>query len=265
MVPDAVFVSALKQLEAFYAEMSGAFAAPAFVQDQVHPRFRYAVHSDSLACFLKGVKLVSTLNAAVVLYQNAYPQETGALCRMADDFSNEVMFLLLPQAGQDVDATQRQFLENFFQEEFDAPGDPLGAEQKRVTVPVRKIQAAFAKLVANELNPSDAQEMLRTIQQAFSGYVHGAYPHIMELYGGTPARFHLSGMPNTPTTDGWNRQLVGYIYRAIIITAVIARKLQYAHLEPAIRALMADFEKETGCAPVQTAEKMLESIKRNAT
>jgi hypothetical protein len=261
---EAALAHALRQLESFYAEMRGAFAPPVFVDEPPYPRFRYAVHTDSLACYLKGGKLVSTLNAALILYQHGYPQEVGALCRMADDFSNEVMFILLPQGGEEVDATQRQFLENFFQEEFDDARDPLGSEQTRVTVPAKKIHAAFAKLAANEINPSDAQEMLRTIQQAFSGYVHGAYPHIMELYGGDPPRFHLSGMPNTPTTKGWKGQLVGYVYRAIMLTALVSRKLKYGHLEPPIRALMADYEKETGCAPVDTAARMLDSIKRNA-
>jgi hypothetical protein len=199
---EAALAHALRQLESFYSEMSGAFAPPAFVNEPAYPRFRYRVHTDALACYLKGARLISTLNAAFILYQHAYPQEVGALCRMADDFSNEVMFILLPQAGEEVDEVQRQFLENFFHEELDKPADPLGSEQKRVTVPARKIHAAFAKLASNEINPSDAQEMLRTIHQAFSGYVHGAYPHIMELYGGNPPRFHLSGMPNTPTTEG---------------------------------------------------------------
>lgn len=30
--------------------------------------------------------------------------------------------------------------------------------------------------MADDLNPSDVRELLRTTQQAFSGYVHGAYP-----------------------------------------------------------------------------------------
>jgi hypothetical protein len=105
---------ALRQLEAFYGEMRGAFALPALAERGTYRAHRYAVHTDSLACYLKGVKLISTLNAALVLFQHGYPQKVGALCRMADDFSNEVMFILLPQQGEEVDAAQRQFLENFF-------------------------------------------------------------------------------------------------------------------------------------------------------
>ena len=48
-----------------------------------------------------------------------------------------------------------------------------------------------------DLNPSDAQSAMSTLHKAYSGYVHGAYPHIMELYGGNPARFHMAGMRDT--------------------------------------------------------------------
>jgi hypothetical protein len=87
----------------------------------------------------------------------------------------------------------------------------------------------------------------------------------MELYGGNPPKFHTSGMPNTPTIAGWEKQLIGYVYRAIVITALVARKLKLGYLEQPIRALMADYEKDTGCAPVETAAKMLDGIKRSAT
>ena len=118
---DDVLATTLRHLEAFYTEMNGALVPPLFVDDKRHPRFRYEVHTDTLACFLKGVKLVSTLNAALILYRHAYPQEVGALCRMVEDFTDEIMFTLVPQGDNEVDQTQRQFLENFFQEELDKP------------------------------------------------------------------------------------------------------------------------------------------------
>src|SRR6266545_798131 len=94
-----VIEKALRQLEAFFAEMHGVFAPPVLVDDKKHPRFRYVAHTDALACYLKGVKLISTLNASAILYRHSYPQEVGALCRMADDFANEIMFILVAQGG----------------------------------------------------------------------------------------------------------------------------------------------------------------------
>lgn len=116
--------------------------------------------------------------------------------------------------------------------------------------------------MAGELNPSDAQELLRTTHQAFSGYVHGAYPHIMEMCGGNPPRFHVSGMLGTPRIDEWRGQLVGYVQRLIIVSVFIARKLGVTNLEAPLRALLEEFEKTTGTEPVLKASEMLVNYKK---
>ncbi len=254
----------LQQLEQFYAEMDKATGDLLFRDVGPFKQFRHETLTESLACYLKGIKTISTLNACVVLLRHGYAQEVGALCRMADDFCNEIFFLLQPQ-GDDgsFSADQVRFLENFFQEEFDEPVDPLRSTQKRGTVPVRKIHATFGKLAAGELNPSDAQELLRTTHQAFSGYVHGAYPHIMEMCGGNPQRFHVSGMLGTPRIEEWRGQLIGYVQRLIIASVFVARKLGVTDLEAPLRALLEDFEKATGTEPVLKASELLAKYKKD--
>jgi hypothetical protein len=102
--------------------------------------------------------------------------------------------------------------------------------------------------------------------QAFSGYVHGAYPHIMEMFGGNPPRFHLSGMLNTPRIDEWHGQLVGYVYRLTMASVFVARKLGIKEMEQHIRELVREVEERTGTAPRTTASEMLAAYKRtNAT
>ena len=197
---DNYLENTLKDLENIFHKMSTKIEAPIFVDIGGIHQWRYEKVSESLVCFLKGVKIISTLNASMVLLKSGYAQEIGALCRMADDYFNEIMFLLIPQDGDKFSQHQIQFLNDFFQEEFDKPTDPFGSTQKRANVPTKKIHAAFGKVSKSELNSSDAQELLRTTHQALSGYVHGAYPCIMEMYGGvTP---HLSGMSGTPGNKG---------------------------------------------------------------
>lgn len=259
---DSYLEKTLAQLGSLYLEMSTQIPPPQFVDIHGHKTFRYLDISESLACFLKGVKIVSSLNASIILLRAGYAQEIGALCRMVDDFCNEIFFLLKPQDGENFSKEQIQFLEDFFQEEFDKPMDPLSSTQKRTNVPVRKIHATFAKLAASEINPSDAQEMLRTTHQAFSGYIHGAYPHIMEMYGGAPAHFHLAGMANTPRVDEWRGQLIGYVYRALIMSVFVARKLGLSEMEKKARALVISFETETGSKSAKSAADMLTAMKR---
>lgn len=252
----------LGSLEQFYAEMQPSAGAVLYRDLGPHRQFRHVALTDALACYLKGIKTISTLRACVLLLRHGYTQEVGALCRMADDFCNEILFLLVPQGKEGYSDDQVKFLENFYQEEFERPDDPLRSPQKRDTVPAKKIHATFGKLAGGELNPSDAQELLRTVQQAFSGYVHGAYPHIMELFGGNPPRFHMSGMLGTPRIEEWRAQLVGYIHRLIMVTIFVVRKQGVAYLEAPLRAFLADFEGHTGTKPTSPASKILAEYKK---
>ncbi|MBR8428279.1 hypothetical protein KDW22_35435, partial [Burkholderia cenocepacia] len=185
-------------------------------------------------------------------------RRSGKVCAFPSAQVTRSELKFLTRSSED----QIRFLENFYQEEFERPDDPLGSPQKRATVPVKKIHATFGKLAAGDVNPSDSQELLRTVQQAFSGYVHGAYPHIMELFGGNPPYFHMSGMLGTPRVEEWRAQLVGYIHRLIMTTIFVARKLDVADLETPLRGLLEEFEAQTGTKPLLPADKMLAQYKK---
>lgn len=260
---DTYLENTLSDLGALYHEMANQIQGPFFVDVGGYKAWRYQDLSESLACFLKGLKVVSSLNASMVLLRTGYTQEIGALCRMIDDYCNEIVFLLLPQDGENFSKDQIQFLNDFFQEELDKPTNPLGSTQKRVNVPVRKIHATFGKIAISEINPSDTQEILRTIHSAFSGYIHGAYPHIMEMFGGNEP--HLGGMLGTPRIDEWRGQLIGYVYRALMASFLVARKLGLNDIEAKARKLLQKFETDTGFKSAKTAGEMLNEMKKKAT
>ncbi len=138
----------LQRLEEIYAKMDKAAEPVLFRNIGPYKQFRHEALTESLVCYLKGIKAISTLNASIVLLRQGYSQEVGALCRMADDFCNEIFFLLLPQGSDGFSDDQMRFLENFFQEEFDKPDDPLRSAQNRDTVSVKKIHSTFGKLAA---------------------------------------------------------------------------------------------------------------------
>ena len=59
-------------------------------------------------------------------------------------------------------------------------------------------------------------KLYRTLSKAYSGYVHGASPHIMDMYGGNPPRFHTAGMLGTPRMAEHSDDLWNYMYRSFI-------------------------------------------------
>ena len=118
---------------------------------------------------------------------------------------------------------QIRFINEFFQEEFDDT-EKAPVSTKRDRVPRKKISAALSKRDFLDINPSDLQSTQRTLLQAFSGYVHGAYPHIMELYGGIPPKYHTSGMIGTPRIEECEDQLVNNVFRSLLSAEMIAAR-----------------------------------------
>jgi len=263
------FVSVLQRLEQQYHKMASHFGAPVpqrIITKQVEGFwFRYSVQSDTLLCFLKGVKLISTLNAALLLLRAGYVQECGALFRIASDCYTDILFFLLPRDGDKTSKDQDRFFEEFFQEEFEDPAYPLGTNQKRDNVPRKTIFASFGSLVKGHVNPSDAQSTLLTLHKAFSGYVHGAYPHIMELYGGAPARFHMSGMENTPKQVEMATHFLTELYRAIMATELVAMKLGLNEIRKAIRALLVEYETKLSLKSTESPESLVRKAKKKKT
>ena len=117
---------------------------------------------------------------------------------------------------------QRAFINDFYQEEFE---ENLSNSQstKRHRVPRRKIHAALSR--SSPFNPSDTQDMQRTLLQSFSGYVHGAYPHIMELYGGRSPKYHMRGMAESAQRQKeCEFQMVNNLFRALVAVEILARR-----------------------------------------
>jgi hypothetical protein len=255
---------ALRRLEQEYLTMGRSVPAPVPVMHHGIPFFRHKKQTDILLCFLKGVKLTSTLNAALLLFRHGYAQELGALARIADDLLNDILFMLKPLDGGKPSKDQLRFFEEFFQEEFENPMNVLAGAQKRDIVSRRKLHATFGHLAKESFNPSDAQNMMSTIHAALSGYVHGAYPHIMELYGGNPPHFHMSGLPGTPRIAEWDRQLITYAYRGIMVSGLVARKLGLTDSENALRVLMEEFEATLDCKADADVEAQVRAMKEGA-
>lgn len=234
---------ALKQLEGFYLDLSKSksIEPPTWKQD-IH-QFRHERLNDCLLIFLKGVRSVSLLNASMTLFRTGHAQEIGILCRCLDE-TFEDMLLFIRNLGEDGRPTrdQERALTEFFQEQFADPVSPLGTTIKRDRVRRAKVRTAIAGLPENTVNPHDHSTVLGTIDDAMSGYVHGAYPHIMELYGGSPPRFHMTGMAGTPRIIEALRQIVIYVDRAVLLAWYASKRLGEEEVATRIVRLRKEME-----------------------
>lgn len=211
---------------------------------QTENQFRHQSQHDCLLIYLKGIRWVSLLNASIVLLEAGHVHEIGILCRCMDE-SLEDMLLFIRNLGPEGKPTEAQerVLEEFFQEQFEDTSVPMLSASKRDRVPRSRLRAAIAGLPENTVNPHDHTRLHGTVYETFSGYVHGAYPHIMELYGGKLPQYHMGGMRNTPRFEEWRRQLVIYVYRCVLGGWFSAKRLGEDDVAENILLLRTEMEK----------------------
>lgn len=211
-----LFEETLSVLDSAFSELEDSVPSPQFVSGPGGHVYRYVEKSVQQAIVLKLARVVSGLRAALVLLENGFVQEQGVLQRVLDEINEDIVFLAFALIRSEMTEWHQRYVAAFFEEEFNESGDPLTSPQKREMIPRRRIRAYLSRVDDNIKNPSDQIDVSRSLSKAYSGYVHGAAPHIFELYGGSPPMFHLSGMLGTPRIDEHERDLLNYFFRGIL-------------------------------------------------
>lgn len=244
---DALLRKTLETLTSAFRQIEAAVPRPKFVPAQGNYAFRYTEKTLDQALVQKLARVVSGLGAATVLLERGFTQELGALQRTLDEIGEDIAFLCLPLHGEPRSNLHQRYLDAFYEEEIDKSGDPRRSPQRREMVPRRKIRAAIANSSVAPSNPSDHIEVLRTVDKVYSGFVHAASPHIMDMYGGGPAHFHIEGMLGTPRIEEARRDLWNYFYRGMAQLMLVAMCFHLNTLVDELMAFRGQFEAESGC------------------
>ena len=103
--------------------------------------FRYEEQTIHQAIVQKLARMVSTLAATRLLFNNGFVQEQASLQRILDEISEDIQFLAFGVLeGDHKSELHCQYLDAFYQEEFDAE-TAIRSSQNRQMIPRRKIQA----------------------------------------------------------------------------------------------------------------------------
>ncbi|MCG9660605.1 hypothetical protein [Vibrio mediterranei] len=68
-------------------------------------------------------------------------------------------------------------------------------------------------------------EVSRTISKGYSGYVHAASPHIMDMYGGNPPKFYVTGMKGTLRELEHRQDIWNYYYRVAMVFTIAGKAI----------------------------------------
>lgn len=247
-------------LEQCFHYMEKHVPSPDIVEIGGEKCLRYTEQLIETAIIQKLARYLSSLNAARLLLEHGYTQEVGVMFRTLDEIGDDIRFLCIPKTGGEFTETHKMYLAYFYQEEFDVPDNAFLSTQNRPSIPRKKIHAVIANNGKEILNSSDNQQNLRTISQAYSGYVHGSSVHLIEMVGGNPLRYFLKGMPGTERQQEFAYNYWDYAYRGILAVMCTTKALGFGELYEQCLAFRKDFEAKTGDTgsgdPVKQMSKM---------
>lgn len=207
--------------------------------------YRYAEKTIHQALVQKLARLVSGLRAARLLLDAGFLQEQAALQRILDEITEDISFLSFSVILGNSESSHKNYLDYFYQEEFD-PNDAIASSKDRAMVLRKKIRAYLDRCLNDPKGSRKNLDASKTVSKAYSGFVHAASPQIMDMYGGTPPRFHMRGMLGTERETEHRADLWNYFYRGIVAFSFVAKAFGDEKLFLSIRDFEADFLRETG-------------------
>lgn len=182
MKPDEIHQQSLEAIRTSLDVFSIALPPP--VLKKVNGSYQYVCQEELVkhALVMKLVRQYSALLALNVLLDEGLFLDAGATMRVLDDMEQDVKFLLGPVlSNQAPEQNHDKFIADFFQEEFDHESI-VESTQKRDTVSRKKIRAYNARIY--KMDEYDAK-LTASLENANSGYVHGAGDHILGIFNGS--------------------------------------------------------------------------------
>lgn len=228
-------------LEKALSQFIGLFEHPEFIEESGRMCFRYKDINSKLFQVLKCVRIVSGLRASLVLLKEGYVQEVGVLIRIIHEFIHDIEFIQEGHEKGILSKDQQQMIDLFYSAKMQSTGDLLSSMKKEPTVGRRKVYPTIARDLKPE-NPHKIQHTIKAIEEVYSGYVHGSYPHVMALYVGGPNCFYVNGMLNTSRISEWIKYLALCVHPAMNSFIGIAQHLNLLDIADELRLQRNKFE-----------------------
>jgi len=231
-------------MESAFRRLEDQVPKPVVVQFQDGEALRYAERSIQQAVVQKLARYVSGLNAIGVLLHAGQLQEQAVIQRSLDEIAEDLQFLALGISRGET-GLHRKFLKVFWQEEFEDGVAPLDNTKGRYQIRRSEIRGFMERTVGVAADSPEVKAGA-VLSQTYSGYVHAASPHIMEMCGGPELRFFVSGLTHTSRMassagDAWN-----YAFRGLLVTIAVAQAFGDAILSERLSGVLAQFEAASG-------------------
>jgi hypothetical protein len=218
-----LFGPTLKVLEMAFRQLEVRVSAPIRKPWLDSFVFRYADQTIQQAIVQKLARTISGLHAVDALSERGLFQEQGMVQRALDEIEEDIWFLALGLIRNDITPRHKEYLKYFYAEEFENPEDITGSHISRGMVKREKIRGYIHDEPGADA--ARAKTVGKIIAKAYSGFVHAASPQIMDMCGGLPPRFDVSGELRNFRAAEHERDALNYFYRALLTMALAAKAL----------------------------------------
>lgn len=212
---DDVFNRVMAELEETFRRLEEQVPPP--VKEGYKDGFvlRYAEQTPQQAMLQKFARLISGLHSLRLLLVNGFLQEMGVIQRTLDDFEEDILFITLAVANDDMTDHHKQYLEYHWMEERRETGANRGQVARK------HIRAYVAKHSGDD--PSSMISAGRKVYKGYSGFVHGSGESIIDMCMTDPPRYFLGGMLESPLYTDHQNDLWNYMYRGLVASTFMAR------------------------------------------
>jgi hypothetical protein len=186
--------------------------------------YRFEEQSIFTAILLKTAGYVSGLHAGKLLLTHGFLQELGALQRSMDDFAQDCIFLALACILGETTEDHRIFLMSFWEEEPDFQ-TYVRHQKNKHEVPRKNIHRYISRSANNGMPDHTEIANAKYLSRIYSGYVHGAAPHLMDLYNPDRYRFEVDGNSSSHLLREHRHDFENYLFRGVKLFGMVANAL----------------------------------------
>jgi hypothetical protein len=238
-----MFEQTIEILESVFRRLERQVPPPKAVPFKDGFVIRYDEKSIQQALVQKLARMISGIHAARLLLDHGFAQEQSVIERTLDELNEDITFLAAALTNDKITDLHKRYLDSFYEEEFDKLGQAT-SRKKRNMVPRKKIHAYVIRVLGAGLNPSLTIDNLNTISKVYSGYIHAASPHIMDMYYGNPPQFHIAGLLDAPHIDYYRKDLKNYLYRGLLTAMSVAKAFGDRTAVESLDAFIDKFEQD---------------------
>ena len=222
--------------------ITASIPKPRLKGDIGHEHFLFDNANERTFQVLMLVRIVSGLRATLILVWHNHVIEAGCLIRCIDEYIGNMVFVQDAFITGKQTAEHERLISDYFVETYPTVTERLrnpagGGHLLRK----QKMRAAEGRVLSAS-DPHSVVELVRAIDSAFDGFVHGSYSSVMNLYvgGGSREGFRVTGMPERLAE--YRVALAQYVHRTLNMMGIVSLNVGLDSIAHNIRQRRIAFE-----------------------